>query len=148
MNKEIITLTQQINTDTYCDYDSLLMHSISESLINLGFRVKLKGYVYTKESIFLYIQKDFINKITTDIYFEIAQKYNVTTSSVEHSIKKSIEDTWYREMPDNDHEIFNCSSIKTDFHPTNLEFIATMAELIKLKVRKENLYYSRHLHFS
>lgn len=120
------------------EQDELLMQEISESLLNLGFRVKLKGYVYVREAIYYYMKSCLVKSINAEIYTKIAQKYNVTTSSIDRAIKTSIEDTWYRKGLNDCHALFMWSVVNTEYHPTNSEFIASMSELIKLRMRRVN----------
>lgn len=117
-------------------YNYDLMQSISESLLILGFRPRLKGFIYVKEAIYLYANASFVNSIFKDIYSIIARKYNVTALSIDNAIKTVIHCAWYKDNINKDHELFKWSTVKTGFYPTNSEFIATMADLIRLKVMK------------
>ncbi|MBQ8297661.1 MAG: hypothetical protein IJX77_07760 [Ruminococcus sp.] len=124
------------------EHGELLILEISGSLLNLGFRTKLKGYIYSKEAIYYYTRLDVVRSINAEVYSQIAYKYGVSAASVERAIKKSIEDTWYNKQFNCNHELLRCASINSKYPPTNAEFIATMAELIRLKARKERLYNS------
>ncbi|MBQ7002820.1 MAG: hypothetical protein IJN57_02465 [Oscillospiraceae bacterium] len=108
--------------------------------MNLGLNSKLKGFVYTKEAIYLYANTRIVNSVCKEIYTQIAHKYSVTTTSIGRAIRKSIEDSWYEAKLNVSHDLFKYSYIKLDYLPTNLEFIATMAELIKLSIKKELFY--------
>lgn len=66
----------------------------------------------------------------------IAQKYSITAKSVNSAIKTSIESAWCGNELNIYHELFCCSYIKADYPPTNSEFVATMAEIIKLTLGK------------
>ena len=134
MNKQL--LSADTEKDNPIISEDEITTIISESLLDLGFRPKLKGFGYLKEAIYLYANTPFVNSIFKDIYSDISEKYSVSVMSIDRSIKKSIEDTWYISKLNHEHQLFRWSVIKTDYHPTNSEFIATMAEIIKMKIRK------------
>lgn len=117
--------------------DTLLLQYISGLLLDLGFRLKLKGFIYTKEAIYLYTKFLSVNSISKNIYSEIAKKYNVSVTSIDCSIKKSIESAWHSDKLNKANMLFKCSCIKFAYPPTNSEFIATMAEIIKIATKKE-----------
>ena len=124
MNKQI---SQNTNT---------LMQHISEKLLNLGFTTKLKGFVYANEAIYIYLNSSIADYNFKDVLSSIAQKYSITAKSVNSAIKTSIESAWCGNELNTYHELFCCSYIKSDYPPTNSEFIATMAETIKLNLGK------------
>ena len=114
-----------------------LMQHISENLLNLGFTTKLKGFVYTNEAIYIYFNSSIADYNFKDVLSSIAQKYSITAKSVNSAIKTSIESAWCGNELNIYHEVFSCSYIKADYPPTNSEFIATMAEIIKLNLGKK-----------
>lgn len=132
MNKQLLSIDTEKDKPIISEDE--ITKIISESLLDLGFRPSLKGFVYIKEAILLYSKVLLVNSIFTDVYSKIAQKYGVSTTSIDCAIKKSIEDTWYKSKLNHEYRLFRWSVIKTEYHPTNLEFIATMAELIKIKL--------------
>lgn len=132
MNKQL--LSADTEKDKPIISEDEIAKIISESLLDLGFRPSHKGFTYIKEAILLYSKILLVNSIFTDVYSKVAQKYGISTTSIDCAIKKSIEDTWYKSKLNHEHQLFRWSVIKTEYHPTNLEFIATMAELIKIKI--------------
>ena len=124
MNKQI---SQNTNT---------LIQHISENLLNLGFTTKLKGFVYANEAIYIYLNSSIADYNFKDVLSSIARKYSITAKSVNSAIKTSIESAWCGNELNTYHELFSCSYIKADYPPTNSEFIATMAETIKLILGK------------
>ena len=132
MNKQL--LSADTETDKTIISEDEITKTISKSLLDLGFRPSLKGFTYIKEAILLYSKILLVNSIFSDVYSKIAQKYGSSTTSIDCAIKKSIEDTWYKSKLNHEHQLFRWPIIKTEYHPTNLEFIATMAELIKIKI--------------
>ena len=122
----------------------VLIQYISETLLNLGFTPKLKGFNYANEAIYIYLNSSIADYNFKDVLSSIAQKYSITAKSVNSAIKTSIESAWCGNELNIYHEVFCCSYIKADYPPTNSEFIATMAETIKLILGKSgNEIYNR-----
>lgn len=114
----------------------VLIQYISETLLNLGFTPKLKGFNYANEAIYIYLNSSIADYNFKDVLSSIAQKYSITAKSVNSAIKTSIESTWCSKELNIYHELFTCLYIKPDYPPANSEFIATMAEIIKLTLGK------------
>jgi len=132
----ILEKTNNTNVYDNLEYDDKLMQYISETLINLGFSQKLKGFLYTCDAIYIYLNSSFSDYNFKKLLASIAQKYSITAKSVNSAIKTSIESAWWGNELNIYHEAFTCSYIKSDYPPTNSEFIATMAETIKLNLGK------------
>ena len=107
---------------------------ISKILHNLGIPSHIKGYQYLRESIsILYIRPDVIGGITKELYPEIAQSFKTTVSRVERAIRHAIEVSWNRGDWDLMEEIFGHSVDIDKAKPTNSEFIATIADKLRLE---------------
>ena len=120
----------------YCKNSDLLLKYISETLSSLGLKPKLKGFIYASEAIYIYLNSSIADYNFKEVLSSIAQKYSITAKSVNSAIKTSIESAWCGNELNIYHELFSCSYIKADYPPTNSEFIATMAETIKLILGK------------
>ncbi len=107
--------------------------SISKLLHDLGVPSHIKGYQYIRESIYLmYKNPDLIGGITKELYPEIADKFSTTSSRVERAIRHAIEVSWNRGDYDLMEEIFGHSVDYDRAKPTNSEFIATLADKIRI----------------
>jgi len=107
--------------------------AISKLLHSLGVPSHIKGYQYIRESIFMmYTSKEMIGGITKEIYPEIAERFDTTASRVERAIRHAIEVSWSRGDYDLMEEIFGHSVDYDRAKPTNSEFIATLADRLKL----------------
>ena len=118
---------------------SLLEDHITESLLKLGFKAALKGYVYTKESIYYYVNTPFVDSMRKDIYTKVAEQHGTSVLSIERAIRNSIINAWDKTCINCTHELFSWSYLTPEFPPSNSEFIATMAEMIKINMKKEYL---------
>lgn len=131
---------QLLNVDTrklsVLDYDKILEREISDLLHLLGVPSHVKGYEYIREGIgLMYSNPSMLGAITKEMYPEIAVKYNTTSSRVERAIRHAIEISWNRGDYDLMEDIFGNSVDVDKSRPTNSEFIATLADKLRLKNR-------------
>lgn len=131
---------QLLNIDTrklsILDYNKGLERDISDLLHLLGVPSHVKGYEYIREGIgLMYSNPSMLGAITKEMYPEIAIKYNTTSSRVERAIRHAIEISWNRGDYDLMEDIFGNSVDVDRSRPTNSEFIATLADKLRLRNR-------------
>lgn len=125
--------TKRVNV---LDYDKELQTNISSLLHSLGVPSHIKGYEYIREGIgLLYNKPSILGAITKEMYPEIAVKYNTTSSRVERAIRHAIEISWNRGDYDLMEDIFGNSVDVDRSKPTNSEFIATLADKLRLETK-------------
>lgn len=106
---------------------------ISKLLHSLGIPSHIRGYQYIRESVYMmYENPDMIGGITKSIYPEIAMRFDTTASRVERAIRHAIEVSWARGDYDLMEELFGHSVDYDRSKPTNSEFIATLADSLRL----------------
>ena len=74
-----------------------------------------------------------LNYITKLLYPTIAKKYKTTSSSVERAIRHTIEVAWCRGKMDIIQELFGYTIHAGKGKPTNSEFIALIADKLRLE---------------
>ena len=117
-------------------YNSLQI-SITKILHELGVPSHIKGYEYIREGIILlYNNPEMIGGITKELYPSIASKYSTTVSRVERAIRHAIEVSWNRGDWDLMEDVFGHSVDIDKAKPTNSEFIATVADKLRLEFNK------------
>ena len=110
---------------------------ISRILHEIGVPAHIRGYQYIRESILLvYNNIEILNSITKGLYPSIALKFKTTASRVERAIRHAIEVAWMRGNIDIISEIFSYTISYNKSKPTNSEFIAMIADKLRLKHRK------------
>ncbi len=113
--------------------DKDLKQAITTLLHSLGIPSHIKGYMYIRDGIdLMYNNPSMIGAITKELYPEIALKYDTTTSRVERAIRHAIEVSWSRGDYDLMEQIFGHSVDYDRAKPTNSEFIATIADKLRL----------------
>ena len=76
-----------------------------------------------------------INAITKLLYPTIAKKYNTTSSRVERAIRHAIEVAWDRGDIDTLNSYFGYTIQNDRGKPTNSEFIAMIADKLRLQLK-------------
>ena len=114
--------------------DRSLEADITEIIHDIGIPAHIKGYQYLRDSIMLSVKdNDVINSITKILYPTIAKKYQTTSSRVERAIRHAIEVAWNRGNTDTLNGLFGYTISNGKGTPTNSEFIALIADKIRLE---------------
>ena len=109
---------------------------VTNLIHEVGVPAHIKGYQYLREAIIMVVNDiDIINQITKQLYPEIAEKYGTTPSRVERAIRHAIEVAWGRGQPDVVESIFGYTVSATKGKPTNSEFIAMIADKLRLEIK-------------
>jgi two-component system response regulator (stage 0 sporulation protein A) len=107
---------------------------ITEMLHEIGVPAHIKGYMYLREAIFdIYNDISLLGSITKKLYPLIASKFETTPSRVERAIRHSIEVAWQRASSSSIESIFSNTLNLEKTKPTNSEFIAMIADQLRLK---------------
>ena len=78
-----------------------------------------------------------LNYITKLLYPTIAKKYKTTSSSVERAIRHAIEVAWNKGQIDVLEDMFGYTISAGKGKPTNSEFIALIADKLRLEYRMQ-----------
>lgn len=109
---------------------------VTDYIHELGVPAHIKGYQYMRSAIMMVVENmELLNYITKQLYPEIAKKYSTTSSRVERAIRHSIEVAWNRGRPETMNEIFGYTIDNGKGKPTNSEFIAMVADRVRLKLK-------------
>ena len=109
---------------------------VTNVIHEIGVPAHIKGYQYLREAIMMVVTDiDIINQITKQLYPEIAHKYHTTPSRVERAIRHAIEVAWGRGQQDVVESIFGYTVSASKGKPTNSEFIAMIADKLRLELK-------------
>ncbi len=109
---------------------------VTNIIHEIGVPAHIKGYQYLREAIMMVVENiDMINQITKQLYPEIAHKYKTTSSRVERAIRHAIEVAWGRGKLDVMEKIFGYTVDSNKGKPTNSEFIAMIADKLRLELK-------------
>ena len=105
----------------------------------IGVPAHIKGYQYLREAIIMSVNDiDMLNSITKILYPTIAKKFQTTPSRVERAIRHAIEVAWSRGKMDTIDALFGYTINNGKGKPTNSEFIALIADKIRLEYRSNS----------
>lgn len=129
--------TNYINLEPTAIKDEKNLEALVTNVIHeVGVPAHIKGYQYLREAIMMVINDiDIINQITKQLYPEIANKYKTTPSRVERAIRHAIEVAWGRGQQEIVENIFGYTVSATKGKPTNSEFIAMIADKLRLELK-------------
>ena len=109
---------------------------VTNVIHEVGVPAHIKGYQYLREAIMMVVNNiDIINQITKQLYPEIAFKYATTPSRVERAIRHAIEVAWGRGQSETVENIFGYTISAAKGKPTNSEFIAMIADKLRLELK-------------
>ena len=114
-----------------------LIAEVTEIIRDIGIPANIKGYQYIREGIIMCVNdSNNLNYITKLLYPSIAKKYNTTSSSVERAIRHAIEVAFARGQIDTINDMFGYTVNAFKGKPTNSEFIAMIADKLRIKYKK------------
>ncbi|MBP3701166.1 MAG: sporulation transcription factor Spo0A [Lachnospiraceae bacterium] len=110
---------------------------VTEVIHEVGVPAHIKGYQYLREAICMTVlDVELMNSVTKILYPDIAKKYQTTASRVERAIRHAIEVAWTRGRLETIEALFGYTVNAGKGKPTNSEFIALIADKIRLENRK------------
>ena len=109
---------------------------VTNVIHEIGVPAHIKGYQYLRDAIIMSVEdKEVINSITKVLYPTIAKMNKTTPSRVERAIRHAIEVAWSRGKMDTIDELFGYTIHTGKGKPTNSEFIALIADKIRLEYK-------------
>lgn len=110
-----------------------LENEITAIIHEVGVPAHIKGYHYLRDAIAMSVEDiEMLGAVTKILYPEIAKKHNTTSSRVERAIRHAIEVAWSRGRIETIEKIFGYTINEGKGKPTNSEFIAMIADKIRL----------------
>lgn len=110
---------------------------VTNMIHEIGVPAHIKGYQYLRDAIMMAVEDmNMLNSITKILYPTIAKNHQTTPSRVERAIRHAIEVAWSRGKMDTIDELFGYTVSVGKGKPTNSEFIALIADKIRLDYKK------------
>ncbi|SFJ30609.1 sporulation transcription factor Spo0A [Thermoflavimicrobium dichotomicum] len=130
------TPTRKVSLNGQVHRSPNLDANITNVIHEIGVPAHIKGYLYLREAItMVYHEVDLLGSITKSLYPRIAEKFNTTPSRVERAIRHAIEVAWSRGNMDSIRNLFGYTINVTKAKPTNSEFIAMVADKLRIEHR-------------
>ncbi len=116
------------------DYE--LEKYITELMLDIGVPAHLKGYHYLRDAILLSGRDmEAVSSVTKLLYPIIAKRFKTTDQKVERAIRNAIEVSWTRGNAETFENLFGYSIQQGKSRPTNSEYIARIADKMRLDIK-------------
>ncbi|MCI8453658.1 MAG: sporulation transcription factor Spo0A [Lachnospiraceae bacterium] len=110
---------------------------VTQMLHEIGIPAHIKGYQYLRDAIIMSVQdSEMLSSVTKILYPTIAKKHQTTPSRVERAIRHAIEVAWSRGKMDTINALFGYTVSNGKGKPTNSEFVALIADKIRLDYKR------------
>ncbi len=110
---------------------------VTQMLHEIGIPAHIKGYQYLRDAIIMSVQdQEMLSSVTKILYPTIAKKHQTTPSRVERAIRHAIEVAWSRGKMDTINALFGYTVSNGKGKPTNSEFVALIADKIRLDYKR------------
>lgn len=118
------------------DTDRMLRHEIQNIMVQIGVPAHVRGYRMLAYGLEITVKNEtVIDNMTKEFYPAVAEQFNTTPSRVERAMRHAIELAWDRGDWHLLQQYFGSSISKTKCKPTNTEFIARLANIIRDRLR-------------
>ena len=140
--KPVIKMPTKDNKANYVEFniqsskEEILEIKVTNIIHEIGVPAHIKGYQYLRDGIMMVVNNiEVINQITKQLYPDLAKKYKTTPSRVERAIRHAIEVAWNRGQLETVESIFGYTVNSNKGKPTNSEFIAMIADKLRLDLK-------------
>ncbi len=116
--------------------ENTLEADVTDIIHEIGVPAHIKGYQYLRDAIMMSVNDpELLGAITKVLYPTIAKHHKTTPSRVERAIRHAIEVAWSRGKVETIEELFGYTVNSGKGKPTNSEFIALIADKIRLEYK-------------
>ena len=116
--------------------DCELERYITDIMLDVGVPAHLKGYHYLRDAILLSGRDmEVESSVTKLLYPTVAKRFKTTNQKVERAIRNAIEVSWERGNTETFEKMFGYSAQEGRTRPTNSEYIARIADMIRLDIK-------------
>lgn len=131
---KIVQVTEESHFRLEDDFD--LEAQVTRIIHQVGIPAHIKGYQYLRFAIMMVVKDNrVIGEVTKTLYPKVAEEFMTTPSRVERAIRHAIEVAWDRGDVDMLNSFFGYTVQNSKGKPTNSEFIAMIADNLRLKMR-------------
>lgn len=136
VRKSILNRKIDLNESKEEYIEKNLESDVTTIIHDVGVPAHIMGYHYLRDAIIMCVNdSSMLNGITKILYPEVAKKHKSTSSRVERAIRHAIEVAFTRGNMDTIEELFGYTINSGKGKPTNSEFIALIADKIRLEYK-------------
>jgi len=139
--RRVVSAEKNRDTSAFANYsDEISADDVEKEVTtimhDIGVPAHIKGHQYLRSAILLAIEdSDILGGVTKALYPAVATQYKTTPSRVERAIRHAIEVAWGRGKLDTLQNVFGYTINIGKGKPTNSEFIAMIADKMRLEMR-------------
>jgi two-component system response regulator (stage 0 sporulation protein A) len=112
---------------------------VTRMMLELGVPAHLKGYHYLRSAILMSFEDmEMVSRVTKLLYPSVAKEYRTTGQKVERAIRNAIEVSWQRGNLEAMEKMFGFSADTGKGRPTNSEYIARIADEMRLRFQDDD----------
>lgn len=139
-NHKGLKITENRKVNVYENKKEYIERNLENDVTNIihevGVPAHIKGYQYLRDAIMMSVNDmEMLNAITKILYPTIAKIHKTTSSRVERAIRHAIEVAWTRGKIETIENLFGYTVNNGKGKPTNSEFIALIADKIRLEYK-------------
>ncbi|MBQ8299702.1 MAG: sporulation transcription factor Spo0A [Clostridia bacterium] len=135
-NTKYVSMVRETKRPYIAENTDSLEALVTNIIHEVGVPAHIKGYQYIREAITIAVKDmEVINSITKQLYPMLARKFKTTPSRVERAIRHAIEVAWTRGQMDVNNSMFGNTIASSKGKPTNSEFIAMIADKLRLEMK-------------
>lgn len=109
---------------------------VTNIIHEIGVPAHIKGYLYLREAILMVVEEiELLGAVTKELYPLVAEKFGTTPSRVERAIRHAIEVAWNRGNVELINNLFGYTINLDKGKPTNSEFIAMIADKLRMEIK-------------
>ncbi|MGH4117524.1 sporulation transcription factor Spo0A [Clostridium sp.] len=132
--KKILNYHNNAESETNKEGPEQMIVQITNIIHEIGIPAHIKGYMYLREAINMVVNDiNLLSSVTKELYPSIGKQFNTTSSRVERAMRHAIDVAWSRGQIDTINKIFGYTIRNEKGRPTNSEFIAMVADKLRLK---------------
>ncbi|MDD6308157.1 MAG: sporulation transcription factor Spo0A [Clostridia bacterium] len=114
----------------------LIERTVTDTIHSVGIPANIKGYQYLRDAIMMSItDAELIGAVTKQLYPKVACRHNTSPSRVERAIRHAIEVACMRGNDEVLYRLFGYTVNNNKGKPTNSEFIALIADKLRLDLQ-------------
>ncbi len=127
--------TQAVLKQSDIPSDRAIELFVTKTIHSVGVPANIKGYQYLRDAIIMSIKDtELINAVTKQLYPRVATRHNTSPSRVERAIRHAIEVACIRGNEEELYKLFGYTVSNNKGKPTNSEFIAMIADKLRLEL--------------
>lgn len=135
VHTEVKRVQPYLDKENYMEQN--LETDVTQMLHEIGIPAHIKGYQYLRDAIIMSVRDtEMLSSVTKILYPTIAKTHKTTPSRVERAIRHAIEVAWGRGELDTLNSLFGYTVNGGKGKPTNSEFIALIADKIRLDYKR------------